>query len=233
MKNALSGTPLSVYLAARRQKLGLTQKDLAEAAGYSVQAISRFEKGETQISLASLPAICNLLHLSLSDLFLRSETPYPPAKPLEKINPDVLASSLKNLRGKAHYSRNKEAQLLGVSPKTIFNYEAGFSLPALDVMDRILVLYSLMIEDLVYPLVVGSLLPYESPRKKRLALLFILLGALLLGAGGGTGAYFGIKEAMKRQPNPISSSSSVSLSIKEANPISDKADDILMKGNIR
>lgn len=213
MKSEILGMPLSVYLAARRQKLGLTQKDLAEAAGYSVQAISRFENGETQISLSSLPAICNLLHLSLSDLFLRSDTPYPPAKPLKKINPDLLAKTLKDLREKAHYSRNKEAQLLDVSPKTIFNYEAGFSCPALDVTDRILALYSLMIEDLVYPLVVGPQLPYEPPRKKRLALLFILLGALLVGAAGGAGTYFGIKEAMKRGESPTSSSPSVSLSV--------------------
>lgn len=78
---------LGAYVAARRKTLGLRQNDFAEALGHTNQAISKFESDNSLISILVLPALANLLHLSLNDLVTRNPNPTAPAAPLPKANP--------------------------------------------------------------------------------------------------------------------------------------------------
>lgn len=56
-----------------RKKLGLTQKDLAEALGVGVANISKIEAGDTVISIEQLFIICLLFKEKTSELFLKFE----------------------------------------------------------------------------------------------------------------------------------------------------------------
>ena len=53
-------------LKKRRKKLRLTQKKLAERVGLSAQHISRIERGELDIKLSTLMALCRELGLEIS-----------------------------------------------------------------------------------------------------------------------------------------------------------------------
>jgi len=59
--------PLGTRLRDRRQSLGLTLKDVADAAGLSVGFISQIERGITTPSLVSLISVCRVLKSEVGD----------------------------------------------------------------------------------------------------------------------------------------------------------------------
>jgi transcriptional regulator with XRE-family HTH domain len=128
---------LGQYVSERRKALGLRQSDLADVLGYSNQAISKFEAGESQISLSVVPKLCNLLACSIDDFFARNPNPTRPEKAAEDINGDLLAKNIRLLRQNAHRSLTQEAALYGISKNTLVAYEKGSSLPSLDAIEKI------------------------------------------------------------------------------------------------
>jgi Predicted transcriptional regulators len=116
-------TSLGNYVANRRKALGLRQSDLAEALGYSVQAISKFENGNSEMDLTSLPKLAALLSLSLNDLFSEAVTPKGPACSL-RFDGEILANNLAYLRNQKGLSQAELAETLGVSKRSIANYES-------------------------------------------------------------------------------------------------------------
>lgn len=63
-------------LAGYRKALGLTQEQLAQRLGVEPETISRFERGATAPSLATLEKIAALLQVRISDL-LGEASPMP------------------------------------------------------------------------------------------------------------------------------------------------------------
>ena len=62
---------LGTQIRNRRKTLGLTQEDLAEAAGLSVNFIGRIEIGEKTPSLGTITCLAKVLNVEASDLFER------------------------------------------------------------------------------------------------------------------------------------------------------------------
>ena len=62
-----------VGLAPRRQRAGLTQKQLAEALGCTQALVSLYESGDAWPRASVLPAIADLLGCSIDDLYERPE----------------------------------------------------------------------------------------------------------------------------------------------------------------
>ncbi len=69
---------LGPLLRAARQRLGLTQANLAQRLGVSVQAMSRLEKNAGRASFDRIHRLCLLLDLDLQ-LQTRSATAAPPS----------------------------------------------------------------------------------------------------------------------------------------------------------
>ena len=76
---------LGARLAEIRHDRGLSQEQVAEAAGVDPQTIQRAETGRTALSLARLRVIAGVLGIGLQDLFtaLGSEVPVPNLDPDE------------------------------------------------------------------------------------------------------------------------------------------------------
>jgi transcriptional regulator with XRE-family HTH domain len=143
---------LGAYVATRRKALNFTQNDLARALGYSNQAISKFESEGSLLSIMVLPELANFLHLSFSDLVNRNPNPVPPSKPAEKFNPEAFRQNLISLRQKSGYSQSQEARLLGVSARSIQNYESGSSYPSFASLEKLVETFQVSIDDLFYPI---------------------------------------------------------------------------------
>jgi transcriptional regulator with XRE-family HTH domain len=62
--------PLGMRLRDRRQALGLTLKEVADAAGLSVGFISQIERNITIPSLTSLIAVCRVLNAQVGDFLV-------------------------------------------------------------------------------------------------------------------------------------------------------------------
>lgn len=52
-----------------REKLGLEQKDIARQLGFTPNAISNWENGRTRPDLSVVPKLCDILHITLYDLY--------------------------------------------------------------------------------------------------------------------------------------------------------------------
>lgn len=174
---------LSAFVTLRRKKLNLRQNDLAKALGYTVQAISKFESGESQLAITSLPALANLLSLSLDDLILAQEGPIP-AVANSPLDLELLRNNIVTLRNNAHLSLAKEAEILGVSKNTVIHYEAGSSLLSYEALCQMMAYYSLTAKALLYepvaPLVLQTPLVVPPPKKKPFVQKPIVLIALII-----------------------------------------------------
>ena len=62
-------------IKAFRTQAGLNQKQLADKIGVTNRAVSNWEKGLNGVDVELLPAICEVLHVDLTDLL---DTPKPP-----------------------------------------------------------------------------------------------------------------------------------------------------------
>jgi transcriptional regulator with XRE-family HTH domain len=131
---------LGSYVAARRKTLNLAQADLAKALGYTNQAISKFEMGGSQISIAVLPELADLLKISLDDLFAMNPDPKP-AGTNPRFNATQLQNNLAALRSSHNVSQRQEAKIMDVTVRSIQNYESGDSLPSFSSLVSLLAFY--------------------------------------------------------------------------------------------
>ena len=70
---SITAEQMGVIIREQRKNRGLTQQDLAQAAGVSVQAVSKWEIGQSLPDVTLLPDIADCLGLSLAALFGREE----------------------------------------------------------------------------------------------------------------------------------------------------------------
>jgi transcriptional regulator with XRE-family HTH domain len=126
------------YIVIRRKKLGLSQRDLALALGYTDAAISKIEAGLSSPPISILPLLANELQVSLSDFLALAEDPAP----LKEANPPYDAARVgRNIRAiRLHLGlrQNEAASKIGVSKRTLITYEKGDACPSLDVLGKIL-----------------------------------------------------------------------------------------------
>lgn len=90
---------------------GLLQKQIAEEIGVDTTTINNWETGRTSPALRCLPAICNFLGYD----------PFPQAT--------ALPNQLLRFRQLHGFSQKKLAQMLGVDPTTIGDWERGTHKP--------------------------------------------------------------------------------------------------------
>jgi Predicted transcriptional regulators len=122
---------LGTYVSERRKRLALHQSDVAEALGYTIQAISKFEAGDSQISVLTLPELATTLSLSLDDLLSQNPNPLPFKGENPKADPSLLKENITFLRKSKGLSLQEEATLFDLTPRTIINYESGATLISL------------------------------------------------------------------------------------------------------
>jgi transcriptional regulator with XRE-family HTH domain len=200
---------LGNYVAERRKELALTQSDLAKSLGYTVQGISKFESGDSQISILVLPKLANLLNESIDDLLAEKKNPEPLSTPNPQVDNANLVANLIALRSQHNYSQEKEAALLGVSKRSIINYEQGEGFLPLEALKKLLKIYKISAKafyfDKISPLNVNQI-HYPNPKK---GLNFLWLGlAIFAGVGLIVGCTSPLWLPKAQQRNSETSSSS-------------------------
>ena len=175
----------SEYVAWRRKQRGLTQKDLAEALGFTSQGISRFEKTDSAFDLHLLRRLCVALDVSPVDIF-RREKEAPKFEAFE-LDLDGLPSRLKALREKAGIPQSDLAIAANVTSRSLRAYERGDAIPSAQTLERIGKALSLEWMTLLEPLpaeTLGEANPSVSPKWKRRIALSVALSAMAILAVG-------------------------------------------------
>ena len=58
---------LAAYIKSRRKNINLTQKELAEKVGVSMNTVARWERGETEPSFSDFLRVCEVLGINPLD----------------------------------------------------------------------------------------------------------------------------------------------------------------------
>jgi transcriptional regulator with XRE-family HTH domain len=139
---------LGHFVSERRKALGLTQQNLADYLSCPKQALAKFESGRLQLDLALLPKLSRKLRLSLDDLIHEAgkEGDQPCGVDFSQA---VLDENLVYLRKKSGLTQEQAAKALGISKRSLINYENGQSQLPAAVLKGCCDLYEAKADDLV------------------------------------------------------------------------------------
>lgn len=133
-------TDIAKNICEFRKKCGLTQRELSEKVGVSIQTVSKWEKGISLPDVNLLPVIASVFEVSIDRLFgCDSETALKDIDDSYKEIADLIVSRIKFTQSKAWYSESVEERrtqideirkLLEENP----SWEAGYGLPYTKIM---------------------------------------------------------------------------------------------------
>lgn len=176
------------FLATRRIEIGLSQKDIAEKLGYSVQSVSQWENGKSFPALSSWGKYASLLNVDLNGFLLEKKQKQDNLCNDLKFSSDVFSRRLKYLRKKNNYNQGQLATILNVSKHSIIAYEKGLSTPNKEQFIALCNLFSISANGLYFSIDEEKTLKKGSSDKKKRTLMPILIPILVvLVIGGGTG----------------------------------------------
>jgi len=116
-------------LKEQREKLSLTQKNIATLIEVTENGYGQFEREHTIIPTKHLNTICNYFNVSFDYIFGFTTTlNYSNSK--KEINKIKSGKRLKNLRKENKLTQEKLASILNVSRTTITEYERGTNIIA-------------------------------------------------------------------------------------------------------
>ena len=185
MDDAMGKMNFGAYISWRRKQLGHTQKELADLLHYTPQAISRLESTEGSLSCDLIPVICSFLECSVDDLYLRGEETHPATDEAEFLTQDQLAARLSLIREAYRLNQEDLAAKIGISAKSLCNYEKGRQIPPFAVIELFCDYFHVLPSQI---LLASGDFPGEgrhSFKGKGLTLTLSILSLVAIGAGVG------------------------------------------------
>ena len=102
-------TDIAKNICEFRKKCGLTQRELSEKVGVSIQTVSKWEKGISSPDVNLLPVIASVFEVSTDRLFgCDAETALKDIDDSYKEIADLIVSRIKFAQSKAWYSESVE-----------------------------------------------------------------------------------------------------------------------------
>lgn len=195
---------LGSFVSSRRKTLGLTQQNLAESLGYTVQAISKFENGQSEMDLSSLPELAKALGLSLDDLFHEKNGSSSPCS--LHYDQGILSKNLAYLRLNKNLTQEEVAEAVHVSKRSIANYEAGASAPTPTTILYYLTSFQIDADQLFGTVLSPTPIPTAPKKASKKPWIMLLAVLLVLGLATGIGVPL-ILNAQKEKGGSSASSS--------------------------
>jgi transcriptional regulator with XRE-family HTH domain len=206
------------FLSARRQQLGKSQSDFARALNYSVQAVAKYEKGRSEMNVASLIAAARFLEVDVDSLCAQKAEKNNDWADKQDFDAALFASNLSAIRNKAKLTPEEAAKRIGVSPRSIINYEKGRSAPSLSVFLALSECYNVKPSTFFFTpvaLEVSAKAPAKRAPIHFLPLWIAIASLAVVGTGVGIPLYLSKKNAATNSsfssepdPNPASSQAS-------------------------
>lgn len=206
----MTNSKIGQFIADRRKELGMRQIDLGKKVSYSVQAISKIEKGLSEPAGTLLPSLCNALELTLEDFFAMSVSSGR-KNPVPSFDGLTFAENISYLRLKEGLSQHALAAIIKVSKRSVANYERGSSVPNFSVVQAYVSHFGLTPSNLYFTTLTPKVAPKNHIKGKIIWGTFGSL-AILAAVIGGTSPLWMKKNAANYQgayiPEETTSSSS-------------------------
>lgn len=212
------------FLARKRKLLGKSQTDFANALHYSAQAIAKYEKGQAEMSVSQLLAAAKFLEVDPDSLLQGNDKKENDCADKNTFNSDLFCKNLRNSRLSSGYSLTQLAGLIGVSSRSLKNYEEGKSTPSFSVFS----LWLKATKQQASTLLTGEVkAPALAPVKPHLHLAPQTLGLIvflsLSFVVGGGGVTYALYAHYNRGTNPENSSASSSTFLSSSTTSSTEA----------
>ena len=120
------------FLYERRIEAGLSQSDIANALGYSVQLISMWESGKNSPSLPCLGKYASLLGLDLEGIINSKVSKKNNLCDELSFNAIGFANNIKRLRKKKKLTQKQLADSISCNVNQLIKYEKGSSFPSIE-----------------------------------------------------------------------------------------------------
>jgi transcriptional regulator with XRE-family HTH domain len=175
------------YLSKRRQFLGKSQSDFARALHYSVQAVAKYEKSQSEINVSSLLAVARFLEVDVDSLCQEATTKNDDRADNHSFDAALFARNLITLRENQGLAREEASKASGISPRSLANYELGRSTPNLSIFLSLAKLYGVKPSAVLLDEIPATQPKSPEKRPKKAPLILLLVAAIAL-----SGAAIGI-----------------------------------------
>lgn len=169
----------SQFLQTRRNKLGLSQKELAEKLGYSTQLISNWERGISMPDLLCWGELSSILEINIDSLL---ECEPSAGENKEVFDASRFSEGLKERRKIKGLSQSALASKIHVSTKTISMWENELSFPSWVNFTSLMELYGVSASDLYFGRGIGEVTKIKTPPSKKSKRLLIIISSIILFA---------------------------------------------------
>lgn len=154
---------LGKFIQTRRKRFHFTQEELGIKIGYSAQAISKFEEGCASISCFVLPILAEALNFKLDEIVIKRKDVMETS--LATVTLPLLTKQLKLIRLYNKISQNIFSSTLGISPRTIRNYERGISIPPISFLLDLYKNFKILPSQIMYENI--ELVEFENRKNKK------------------------------------------------------------------
>ena len=120
------------FLYERRIEAGLSQSDIANALGYTVQLVSMWESGKNSPSLSVLSKYASLLQIDLEGIIYSKNVKKNNLCDELSFNAAEFANNIKRLRKKKNLTQKQVADAISCNVNQLIKYEKGSSFPSIE-----------------------------------------------------------------------------------------------------
>ena len=120
------------FLYERRIEAGLSQSDVANALGYTVQLVSMWESGKNSPSLSVLGKYASLLQIDLEGIIYSKNVKKNNLCDELSFNATEFANNIKRLRKKKNLTQKQVADAISCNVNQLIKYEKGSSFPSIE-----------------------------------------------------------------------------------------------------
>ena len=120
------------FLYERRIEAGLSQSDIANALGYTVQLVSMWESGKSSPSLPVLSKYASLLQIDLEGIIYSKNIKKNNLCDELSFNEEEFAKNIKRLRKKKNLTQKQLADAISCNVNQLIKFEKGSSFPSIE-----------------------------------------------------------------------------------------------------
>ena len=168
----------SSFLYERRIEAGLSQSDVANALGYSVQLVSMWESGKNAPSLHVLGKYASLLQIDLEGIIYSKVIKKNNLCDELTFNAVEFGNNIKRLRKKKNLTQKQLADSLSCNVNQLIKYEKGSSFPTIDQFISLAKLFKVRLDVLYFCL---NYQPEDIQKEKKKTRTLLIVVPIIVG----------------------------------------------------